>query len=114
MRSFCFFFSSRRRHTRFDCDWSSDLCSSDLLDLDLVIPNPGLSLKDGAVEPWTKPQHEWAMDELRQFCKSEKISMTVPFAQLSRAEQRGIIEGKKDWSGVRGFFDWLETQIYKL
>src|SRR2546430_1249503 len=23
------FFSSRRRHTRFDCDWSSDVCSSD-------------------------------------------------------------------------------------
>src|SRR3989475_5773798 len=29
-----FFFSSRRRHTRFDCDWSSDVCSSDLHDLD--------------------------------------------------------------------------------
>src|SRR5688572_32043386 len=28
---FFFFFSSRRRHTRFDCDWSSDVCSSDLL-----------------------------------------------------------------------------------
>src|SRR2546430_4605491 len=27
-----FFFSSRRRHTRFDCDWSSDVCSSDLSD----------------------------------------------------------------------------------
>src|SRR2546430_7406546 len=26
-----FFFSSRRRHTRFDCDWSSDVCSSDLI-----------------------------------------------------------------------------------
>src|SRR2546430_13467127 len=29
--SIFFFFSSRRRHTRFDCDWSSDVCSSDLL-----------------------------------------------------------------------------------
>src|SRR5882762_6115473 len=27
---FVFFFSSRRRHTRFKCDWSSDVCSSDL------------------------------------------------------------------------------------
>src|SRR6266478_7131433 len=25
-----FFFSSRRRHTRFDCDWSSDVCSCEL------------------------------------------------------------------------------------
>src|SRR2546430_2310416 len=30
---FFFFFSSRRRHTRFDCDWSSDVCSSDLTEL---------------------------------------------------------------------------------
>src|SRR5450432_4559289 len=28
--SLCFFFSSRRRHTRSDRDWSSDVCSSDL------------------------------------------------------------------------------------
>src|SRR2546430_17334745 len=33
-----FFFSSRRRHTRFDCDWSSDVCSSDL---DSRRPNVG-------------------------------------------------------------------------
>src|SRR2546430_15432455 len=31
LKTFFFFFSSRRRHTRFDCDWSSDVCSSDLL-----------------------------------------------------------------------------------
>src|SRR2546430_4436233 len=30
LATFFFFFSSRRRHTRFDCDWSSDVCSSDL------------------------------------------------------------------------------------
>src|SRR5438309_11656129 len=32
MYCFCFFFffSSRRRHTRWNCDWSSDVCSSDL------------------------------------------------------------------------------------
>src|SRR5260370_1317125 len=32
-----FFFSSRRRHTRFKCDWSSDVCSSDLLLDDLTV-----------------------------------------------------------------------------
>src|SRR5260370_10964892 len=34
---FFFFFSSRRRHTRFKCDWSSDVCSSDLGYPDLCI-----------------------------------------------------------------------------
>src|SRR5690606_40715149 len=31
-RPYFFFFSSRRRHTRFSRDWSSDVCSSDLLE----------------------------------------------------------------------------------
>jgi excinuclease ABC subunit A len=84
------------------------------LDLNLVIPNPGLSLKEGAVEPWTRPQHEWAMVELKQFCRSEKISMTEPFNELSRADQQAIVEGRGDFGGVRGFFDWLETKKYKL
>src|SRR5256886_2926589 len=38
-----FFFSSRRRHTRFDCDWSSDVCSSDLQRLDDRVVDPVLA-----------------------------------------------------------------------
>src|SRR2546430_11341991 len=43
-----FFFSSRRRHTRFDCDWSSDVCSSDLLvDTDDVVGSKfGISIPE--------------------------------------------------------------------
>src|SRR5256886_11547492 len=37
MSPFFFFFSSRRRHTIFDCDWSSDVCSSDLAKLLMAI-----------------------------------------------------------------------------
>jgi excinuclease ABC subunit A len=84
------------------------------LDLDLVIPNPQLSLGEGAIEPWTKPQFEWARTELRRFCKSEKIPMDVPFMELTRSDQRAVIEGRGNWSGVRGFFEWLETKKYKL
>src|SRR5256886_5506557 len=42
----CFFFSSRRRHTRFDCDWSSDVCSSDLA-LIVVTVDEGDSFRGG-------------------------------------------------------------------
>src|SRR5690606_9857496 len=38
-----FFFSSRRRHTRFSRDWSSDVCSSDLGDEVLLVVLPGVS-----------------------------------------------------------------------
>src|SRR5260370_1598590 len=42
--SIYFFFSSRRRHTRFKCDWSSDVCSSDLCTIDLVQRNTEVSI----------------------------------------------------------------------
>src|SRR5258706_8588235 len=84
------------------------------LDLDLGIANPGLTLSDGAIEPWTKPQYDWAKTELRSFCTSDRIPMNVPFNQLTRPQQRAIVNGKGEWSGVRGFFDWLDTKKYKL
>jgi excinuclease ABC subunit A len=84
------------------------------LDLDLVIPNPLLSIDEGAIEPWTKPQHEWARTELKRFARSEGIPTDVPYAELTRAQQRAIVEGKGHWGGVHGFFAWLETKKYKL
>jgi excinuclease ABC subunit A len=84
------------------------------IDMDLVIPNPGLTLAEGAIDPWTKPQFEWAKTELRRFCRAERIPMNVPFNSLTRAQQRAIIHGKGEWSGVYGFFDFLETKKYKL
>ncbi len=84
------------------------------LDLDLVIPNPGLTLREGAIEPWTKPQFDWTKTELRAFCKTERIPMDVPFNELTRQQRNAIINGKGEWSGVRGFFEWLDTKKYKL
>src|SRR2546430_2946100 len=52
---FCFFFSSRRRHTRFDCDWSSDVCSSDLHSfgglIAQILAGRGLAAVTVAIDP---------------------------------------------------------------
>src|SRR2546430_9288095 len=51
---FFFFFSSRRRHTRFDCDWSSDVCSSDLVHSPLGAGvGRGLPLGTSPRQSWT-------------------------------------------------------------
>lgn len=84
------------------------------IDMDLVIPKPQLSVKDGAIEPFTRPQYEWAQTELIRFCQSENIPVDKPFATLSKPQQQAILEGKGKWSGVRGFFAWVETKKYKL
>src|SRR2546430_4110444 len=61
-----FFFSSRRRHTRFDCDWSSDVCSSDL-----GLPVQGLgqsedtkALKTAAQAALDQARKQFQLDEL--------------------------------------------------
>src|SRR5438477_1083325 len=58
---FFFFFSSRRRHTRLTCDWSSDVCSSDLVDEDL--PALGVDRGDGDLQA---PADERVLDELER------------------------------------------------
>src|SRR5260370_14617148 len=56
-----FFFSSRRRHTRFKCDWSSDVCSSDLMG---IVTKNAIMLVEFAVESMRegKPREEAIID----------------------------------------------------
>jgi excinuclease ABC subunit A len=84
------------------------------LDLDLVIPNRELTLSGGAIEPFTKPQYDWAQKELLKFCKEAAIPTNLPFRQLTRDQQRAVVKGRNGFEGVMGFFDWLETKKYKL
>ncbi|HVG18443.1 MAG TPA: excinuclease ABC subunit UvrA [Blastocatellia bacterium] len=84
------------------------------LNLDLVIPNRELSLSQGAIDPWMKPQYEWAQREMLKFAKQTGIPTGIPFRQLSREQQKAIVQGRNGFDGVKGFFDWLETKKYKL
>ena len=84
------------------------------LDMGLVIPNREMSLAAGAIEPWTKPQYEWAQRELLKISKQLGIPTNVPFRALSREQQKTIVQGRNGFDGVIGFFDWLETKKYKL
>src|SRR2546430_13527443 len=47
-----FFFSSRRRHTRFDCDWSSDVCSSDLNQILRAVPYDRWEQLEAEIPAW--------------------------------------------------------------
>src|SRR2546427_2403338 len=52
-----FFFSSRRRHTRFDCDWSSDVCSSDLLQMRQILEASGQKVPESKPVLEINPGH---------------------------------------------------------
>ena len=84
------------------------------IDYDLVVRDPLLSIKDGAIEPFTRPQHAWAQKELMSFAKSRGINVNTPFVDLPEDQRRMVLQGAPGWRGVKGFFSWLETKKYKL
>jgi excinuclease ABC subunit A len=84
------------------------------IDYELVIPNPLVSIKDGAIEPFTRPQYEWAQKELLSFAKTNKINTAIPFADIPEKQRNAILFGAPGWRGIKGFFKWLETKKYKL
>src|SRR2546430_7435704 len=173
----CFFFSSRRRHTRFDCDWSSDVCSSDLAtafnegegvavaldngdrrrfsahptcstcgtaapaltpilfsfnnprgacpgcngfgavleyDESLIVPHPGRTLAQGALDPWTKPRYEGRRRILREMARAKAIPLDASWANLSGKARHFLLNGASGrFLGMLPFLQRLEAKRYK-
>jgi len=84
------------------------------IDLDLVIPDKGKTLNEGAIEPWTKPKYRPLFTELKRFARQTGIPLDVPWHELDAEQQKLIVEGTRGYSGVRGFFQHLERKKYKL
>jgi excinuclease ABC subunit A len=76
-------------------------------DMDLVIPNRSLSLQEGAVDPWTKPQHSWYLGEFRRTSKG-KVRFSVPVFEL-REDERALL-----YEAIRGYFQEIEAKKYKV
>ncbi|HUQ93321.1 MAG TPA: excinuclease ABC subunit UvrA [Bryobacteraceae bacterium] len=76
-------------------------------DLNRVIRAKYLSLKDGAVDPWTKPQYSYYQAEFKN-AVAGKVRLNVPYNELTRPE-RDIVE-----EHVRLFFKEVETKKYKV
>lgn len=77
-------------------------------DMDLVIPNSGLSIEQGAVDPWSKPQYAWYLEETFRKAARGKARLDVPFCDL-RAEERQFV-----YQHVRRFFEEVGTKKYKV
>jgi excinuclease ABC subunit A len=83
-------------------------------DLDLVIPDKGKTLNEGAIEPWTKPKYRPLFTELKRFARQAEIPLDVPWYDLEAEHVKLIVEGGRGFGGVRGFFQHLERKKYKL
>jgi excinuclease ABC subunit A len=84
------------------------------LDPEKVIPNPQLSLAQGAIAPFAMPSAGYDRRQLRAFCKKMKIDMDAPWSSLPEKQKQLIWAGTADFYGVKGLFEYLETKKYKM
>jgi excinuclease ABC subunit A len=86
------------------------------IDMDLVVPDPNRSLKDGAIAPWNSPAYSHELEELLALAPDYGIPVDVPFRQLSAEHIERIAKGvpERKFGGLEGFFAWLERRKYKM
>src|SRR5256886_12097509 len=96
----CVFFSSRRRHTRFDCDWSSDVCSSDLYSpRTLLTMNVGLSDTRYPKDSTRLAFHEQVLERLSRLPGVESAAFVTHVPYSERSEERRVgKECRSRWS----------------
>ena len=80
----------------------------------LIIPDESKSLEDGAIAPWTSTKYRVHHGELKRFAQANGISMKTPWYDLTPAQQELVQNGSGTYTGVRGFFRFLDTKKYKL
>ncbi len=83
------------------------------IDLDKVIPNKRLSLRDGAIAPWSTPAFVETQDDMLAAAERKGYSTELPYSQLPDEARRWLLEGDRETVGIRGFFEWLEGRRYK-
>ena len=85
------------------------------LDMTLVVPDPTKSIRQGAIEPWTKPHYRSELAELKREAKRLGIPLDTPWQDLTDDQRRLVVEGDgAGYGGIRGFFGWLERKKYKV
>jgi excinuclease ABC subunit A len=85
-------------------------------DLELIVPDPSKTIREGAIAPWNTPAYKHELDELLALAGDYQIPVDVPFRELPPEALALIREGapERNFGGLRGFFAWLEKRKYKL
>ncbi len=85
------------------------------IDPDLVIPDKNLSVFEGAIAPWRseKMNEQFLRPLLRNGIRFD-FPIHRPFKELTEAEQQTLWTGNEYFTGLNGFFDFVESQTVKV
>ncbi|MHB9012645.1 MAG: excinuclease ABC subunit UvrA [Ignavibacteriaceae bacterium] len=84
------------------------------VDMNLVVPNPNLSITEGAIAVFRSPKYSTHLRDLVQNAKQFNIPLNIPFKNLSQEQVSLIQKGFGDYTGIDKFFEKLETKTYKM
>jgi excinuclease ABC subunit A len=83
-------------------------------DESLIVPYPDRTLREGAIDPWTKPRYETKRRTLAEFARKEGIPMDTPWNALGVAQRQKLLHGsQRGWKGMFPFLRELEEKRYK-
>jgi excinuclease ABC subunit A len=83
-------------------------------DLALVIPDKGLSLNGGAIDPWNRPKYRPWFLELKKLAPELGVPLDVAWRDMPEPAREIVLRGKAGFAGVFGFFAQMERKKYKL
>jgi excinuclease ABC subunit A len=85
-------------------------------DESLIVPEPGKTIAQGALDPWTKPRYEGRRRLLRETARARDIPVTVPWRDLDPPQRQFLLHGAAGggrYLGVFPFLERLEIKRYK-
>ncbi|HWR89406.1 MAG TPA: excinuclease ABC subunit UvrA [Dissulfurispiraceae bacterium] len=83
-------------------------------DEDIIMPDKGLSVAEGAIEIWEKPGYRWWKKQMIKGLKKTGVDTDRPVISLAGDERELLYSGNKHFFGLNEFFEELEGKRYKL
>ena len=84
------------------------------IDPELVIPNQGLSLVDGAIACWKGERAKEWLEPMLKEAQKEGLSIHKPYKELSKKEKQLVWNGGGAFPGIHAFFRYIESKAYKI
>src|SRR5919204_505005 len=86
------------------------------MDPDLIIPDPSLTIREGAVEPWASGMERgegWTFEFVEHLSRSLGIDLDTPWAKLSKKDQQIILHGNEGMNRTRIVWEGVLNQLYR-
>jgi excinuclease ABC subunit A len=84
------------------------------IDEDLVIPDPGETIRNGAIAPYSGEKFSRHLRDLIKVSARYSLPIDTPYQELNEEVKEIIWEGKDEYIGIRPFFEEVKSQSYKV